>query len=265
VTSAAALADIEDVSAFLAFGVRAKLVPSRSDAYLRLVRRYIADSEFATEVHAAAKGWGLSILDVSVRSGLVLVPQAGSLFEIKMDDYVRMSSRENRDREKVLHGIVHLAAAALCFPRPDDLADDAYIGRVSVASVDIIVRETCRLIQDRIDGTAEGGDPTSGASELEEAWRVYMRRPETASTRNSKQNPVTTLGIASRALRWLADRGLLVQVSEEDGGTYRTTGRYQVHVRELAAHAAFQDLVSLGVQLPITGDGGLDSPAVFLD
>ena len=116
-TSAEALGDIEDVSAFLAFGVRAKLIPSRSDAYLRLVRRYIADSEFAVRVRAAAGGWGLSVLDVSLRSGLVLAAQPGSLFETKMDDYVRMASRDNRDREKVLHGIVHLAAAALCFPR----------------------------------------------------------------------------------------------------------------------------------------------------
>lgn len=260
-TSADALADIEDVSAFLAFGVRAKLIPSRSDAYLRLVRRYIADSNFAIRVRAAAEGWGLSVLDVSVRSGLVVAAQSGSLFEIKMDDYVRMASKENRDREKVLHGIVHLAAATLCFPRADDLADDAYIGRVSAASVDIIVREVCRMLQNRIEGTADSGDPVSGASELEEAWRAYTRRPETAA----KQNATTTLAIARRALRWLADRGLLMPVTEEDGGTYRTTGRYQVLVRELAAHSAFQDLVSLGVQLPIAGDGGLAGPAVVLD
>ena len=93
-TSASALADIEDVSALLAFGVRAKTLPSRSDAYLRLVRRYLADSEFAAQVRAAAEGWGLSVLDVSVRSGLVLAAQSGSLFEIKMDDYVRMASGE---------------------------------------------------------------------------------------------------------------------------------------------------------------------------
>ena len=260
-TSADALGDIEDVSAFLAFGVRAKLIPSRSDAYLRLVRRYIADSEFAVRVRAAAGGWGLSVLDVSVRSGLVLAAQPGSLFETKMDDYVRMASRENRDREKVLHGIVHLAAAALCFPRADDLADDAYIGRVSAASIDIIVREACRVIQDRIDGTADSGDPVSDASELEEAWRAYVRRPEVAT----RQSATTTLAIAKRALNWLVDRGLLMPMSEEDGGTYRTTGRYQVYVRELAAHAAFQDLVSLTVHLPVGGDGGLAGPAVLLD
>jgi hypothetical protein len=264
VTSASALADIEDVSALLAFGVRAKTLPSRSDAYLRLVRRYLADSEFAAQVRAAAEGWGLSVLDVSVRSGLVLAAQSGSLFEIKMDDYARMAS-ENRDREKVLHGIIHLATAALCFPRADDLADDAYIGRVTAASVDIIVREACRVIQSRIDAAAENGDPMSDASALEEAWRAYLRRPETAATRDARQNPVTTLAMAKRALRWLADRGLLVPVSEEDSDTYRTTSRYQVHVRELAAHAAFQDLVSLGVQLPIGGDGKLAGPAALLD
>lgn len=256
-SSAGALVDIEDVSAFLAFGVRAKLIPSRSDPYMRLVRRYLSDSEFATQVRASAAGWGLSVLDVSVRSGLVLAAMSGSVFEIRMDDYVRLASRENRDREKVLHGIVHLAAAALCFPRADDLADDTYVGRVSVMSVDTIVRETCRVLENRIAGTAESGDPVSDAPELEEAWRVYLRRPETATTRDARQNATTTLAIAKRALRWLADRGLLVQVSEEDGGTYRTTSRYQVQVRDLAAHAAFQDLVSLGLQPPITGDGKL--------
>lgn len=256
-TSADALADIEDVSAFLAFGVRAKLLPSRSDAYLRLVRRYIADSEFAIRVRAAAEGWGLSVLDVSVRNGLILAARPGSLFEIKMDDYVRMASRE-----KVLHAIAHLAVAAVCFPRADDLADDAYVGHVSATSVDIIVREACRVIQNRIDGTADSGDPVSGSSELEEAWRAYMRRPEIAA----RQNTTTTLAIAKRALNWLADRGLLMpRPMPEEDGTYRTTGRYQVYVRELAAHAAFQDLLSLGVQLPVDGDGRLAAPAVFLD
>jgi hypothetical protein len=259
------LADIEDVSTFLALGVRGKLIPSRSEPYLRLVRRYLADSEFAAQVRAAAVGWGLSVLDVSVRSGLVLAALSGSVFEVRLDDYVRLASRENRDREKILHGIVHLAAAALCFPRADDLADDAYVGRVSVAAVDTIVRETCRVLQNRIDGSAESGDPVSDAPELEEAWRVYLRRPETATTRDARQNATTTLAIAKRALRWLADRGLLVPMSEDDGGTYRTTSRYQVQVRELAAHAAFQDLVSLGLHPPIGGDGRLAGPVAFFD
>ena len=255
-----ALADVEDVSTFLAFGVRAKLVPSRSDAYIRLVRRYLADSEFAAQVRAAAEGWGLLVLDVSVRSGLVLAASPGSVFEIKMDDYVRMASRD-KEREKVLHGIVHLATAALAFPRPDDLADDTYVGRVSVAGVDTIVRETCRMLQNRVDGAVENSDPLSDARELEEAWRSYLRRPETATTRNA----TTTLAIAKRALNWLVDRGLLVAVSEEDGGTYRTTNRYQVQVRELAAHAAFQNLVKLGVQPPMAGDGMLSGPALVLE
>ena len=59
--------------------------------------------------------------------------------------------------------------------------------------------------------------------------------------------------MVSRALRFLADQGFLVQVNTEQGGTYRTTPRYQVQVRELAADSAFEELLALGALA--VGDG----------
>ncbi len=59
-----------------------------------------------------------------------------------------------------MHGLAHLAAAALAFPRPDDLGDDTYVGRVSVDQVDGAVREACRVLDERVAGTAEA-DPLS--------------------------------------------------------------------------------------------------------
>ena len=47
------------------------------------------------------------------------------------------------------------------------------------------------------------------------------------------------------ALRFLADQGFLVQVGES--GSYRTTPKYQIQVRELAAQRTFSELVELGV------------------
>jgi hypothetical protein len=44
-------------------------------------------------------------------------------------------------------------------------------------------------------------------------------------------------------------------VSDEQGGTYRTTPRYQIQVRELAADAAFDDLLALDV-VAVANDGG---------
>jgi hypothetical protein len=46
-------------------------------------------------------------------------------------------------------------------------------------------------------------------------------------------------------------------VSDSGGGTYRTTPRYQVQVRELAAERAFAELLDLGVVAVTDPSGSL--------
>ncbi|MFG3709303.1 hypothetical protein [Micromonospora sp. NPDC047730] len=257
-SDSAANMDAEAAARLVDFGLRTRQVPDRDRTYGELVRRYLQDTAFAQLVRAIASGFGLVVLDVSRRGGIVVVPTTESVFETKMEDYARQARvRERRDTEKVLHGIVHLAVAALSFPRPADLADDSYVGRVSVAYVDAMVRETCRVLEERVTQAGEREDPSAEAPELEQVWRAYSRRPETATTRDSRLNAGTTRGMVSRALRWLADRGLLVQVGEEGNGVYRTTSRYQIQARELAAESAFRELLSLGVVPPLDGEGAL--------
>jgi hypothetical protein len=62
-------------------------------------------------------------------------------------------------------------------------------------------------------------------------------------------------GLRGKALKFLAEQGFVHQVNEEGGGTYRTTPRYQVQVRELAAERAFDELIALGV-IEIGSPGG---------
>ncbi|GAA3989541.1 hypothetical protein GCM10022247_05200 [Allokutzneria multivorans] len=245
-------ADTAEAARLVAMGLRAKHIPSRETEYRDLVRRYQEDELFAATADAVATGLGLHVLDVSQRSGIILAADAGSVFEVKMEDYARRSLArgERRDTEKVLHGIVHLAVAALCFPRADDLANSSYVGRVSVDVVDVVVRDACRALDERT--AVEGdGDPTAEEPELEKAWRAYVRRPEVAATKDSRHNSDTTRAMISRALRWLADRGLLQSVGDEKDGVFRTTSKYQVHVRQLASHATFKSLLSLGVVPPM--------------
>lgn len=253
-------ADIEDAARLIGFGMRPKQLPGRDQDYAELVRRYGEDAGFKECADAVATGLGLLVLHVGQQTGVVLAATEDSVFEIKMDTYARQSKiRERRDVEKVLHGVIHLAAAALAFPRPDDLANDVYTGRVSVDQVDAIVRETCRVLDERsMDGTA---DPPAELPELERAWRAYARRPATAATKDGRLAADTTRGMVSRALRFLAEQGFLVQTSDEQGGIYRTTPRYQVQVRELAADAAFTDLLELGV-VTVAADGGTLRTAV---
>lgn len=248
--------DTEQAARLVAMGLRRKHVPGRDVAYRELVGRYQQDEVFAASVDAIASGLGLVVLDVTPVSGIVLAAEVGSVFEIKMDDYARQAKwRERRDTEKVLHGIAHLAVAALCFPRPDDLANDQYVGRVSVESVDLVVRETCRVLDERATKDFGNADPSAEEPELERAWRAYLRRPEVAATKDSRHNSDSTRGMVSRALKWLADRGLLQSVGEEADEVFRTTSRYQIHVRQLASQEAFRELLALGVVPPLTTRG----------
>jgi hypothetical protein len=235
--------DATAAAALIACGLRPKQVPSRDLVYGDLVRRYREDGEFARLVNCVATGLGLRVLDVSAAGGIVLAAGHESVFEIKMESYARQAKiRERRDVEKVLHGIVHLAVAALAFPRPADLASDTYVGRVSVEQVDLMVREACRVLDERA-----AGDPSADAPELEEVWRAYARRPEVAATKDGRSAADSTRGIVARALRFLAEQGFLVPVTGEQEGLYRTTHRYRIQVRELAADRAFQELLDLGV------------------
>jgi hypothetical protein len=239
---------IESAAQLVALGMRPKQLPARDPVYADLVARYSQDDDFKAAVHAVAAGLGLIVLAVGRQTGIVLAAQEDSVFEIKMDEYAKRAALGGkRAAEKVIHGVIHMAVAALGFPRPDDLANDTYIGRVSVEQVDAMVREACRVLEERARAADANNDPLEDAPDLERAWRAYARRPATATTKDGRLAADSTRGMTARAMRFLADQGLLVQVNGEQGGTYRTTPRYQVHVRELAAVRAFDELLELGV------------------
>nr|WP_242423762.1 hypothetical protein [Frankia sp. EI5c] len=242
----------------IAYGLRPKLVPARDSRYAELVRRYLRDQEFAALTQATAAGLGLVVLDVVERAGLVVGGAEDSAFAVRMSDYARRAGGEQRSAERLLHAIAQLAVAALAFPRPADLLDDSYVGRVSVEGVDAFVREACRLLERRVtaDPAAEADELGAGRT-LEAAWRLYSRRPAAGTTRDSRRLAGSTTGIVARAMGFLSDSGCLVPVSEHAGGTFRTTARYQIQVRELAADAALEELLALGVVTVADGSGGV--------
>ena len=249
--------DVESAARLVAHGMRPKALPSRDGGYEELVRRYRDDDRFADTVQRVASGLGLVVLAVAEQPGIVLAAVEDSVFEIRMDEYARRTALANRQADKMMHGLAHLAVAALAFPRPDDLGDDSYVGRVSVDQVDGAVREACRALDERAAGAEP--DPLSDAPQLEAAWRAWLRRPETTATKDGRAGDATTRGIVGKALRFLSEQGLLVPVGNE--GVYRTTPRYQVQVRELAAQRTFDELLELGV-LPVSSAGaGLTATA----
>lgn len=204
--------DVESAARLVSFGMRPKQLPSRDVVYGDLVRRYGEDSAFKQLTHAVAAGLGLMVLEVNLQAGAVLAATDESVFEIKMDSYARQSKiRERRETEKVLHGLVHLATAALGYPRPDDLANDTYIGRVSVEQVDAMVREACRILDERAAQAEANNDPLADAPELEQAWRPTpgvrrRRRPRTAGWRRTPPAAWSRAPCASSRIRVFSSR-----------------------------------------------------------
>jgi len=269
---AATPADTADAARLVSFGLHSKLLPARDAEYAELLRRYRDEPVFARLADAVATGLGLVVLEVSTRAGMALAADEDSVFAVRMGDYARRATADSADR--FLHGLAHLAVAAMAFPRPEDLADDGYIGRITVNGVDAFVRQACRRLAERAEEQGENSDPDTGAPGLEAAWRVYARRSATGATKDARRLAGSTTGIIGKAAAFLVDSGFLQRTSDDAGGTYRTTARYQLQVRDMAGNAAMTELLELGVvpvsdgsptllppedgdDLEIAGDAGL--------
>ncbi|CAM5255948.1 hypothetical protein SFUMM280S_06208 [Streptomyces fumanus] len=225
-------ADAADAARLVAFGLQPKLLPARDQEYADLLRRYREDPPFARLADAVAAGLGLVVLEVSPRAGMAVTAAEDSVFAVRMGDYARRAAADSGDR--FLHGLAHLAVAAMAFPRPEDLADDGYIGRVTVNGVDSFVRQACHRLEERAAEQGENTDPVSDAPGLEAAWRIWARRSAAGATKDARRLPGSTTGIVGKAVAFLTDSGFLQRTGDEHGGTYRTTARYQLQVRNLA-------------------------------
>jgi hypothetical protein len=251
-------ADVADAARLVSFGLQPKLPPARDAEYADLVRRYREVPAFARLADAVATGLGLVVLEVSPRAGMAVAAAEDSVFAVRMSDYSRRAASDATDR--FLHGLAHLAAAAMAFPRPEDLADDGYIGRITVNGVDAFVRQACRRLEEQAAEQGDNTDPESSAPGLEAAWRVWSRRSATGATKDARRLAGSTTGIVGKAVAFLVDSGFLQRTGDDSGGTYRTTARYQLQVRDLAGSAAMAELLDLGVVPVSDGTASLLPP-----
>jgi hypothetical protein len=242
-------ADAADAARLVSFGLQPKLLPARDAEYTELLRRYREDTAFARIADAVATGFGLIVLEVSPRAGMAVTAAEDSVFAVRMGDYARRAATDSADR--FLHGLAHLAVAAMSFPRPEDLADDGYIGRITVNGVDGFVRQACRRLEERAEAEGENTDPSTDAPGLEVAWRIYARRSATGATKDARRLAGSTTGIVGKAVAFLTESGFLQRTGDDAGGAYRTTARYQLQVRDMAGHAAMSELLELGI-VPVT-------------
>ncbi len=249
-------ASVTHAARLIAFALRPKVKPARDETYAELVRRYRTDDTFAELVRCVTLGLDLVVLDVHEQHGMVVASTDESVFTIRMTDYARRTNGEGKASERVLHALAHLGAATLAYPRPADLSNPAYVGRVTVHGVEAFIREAARRLRESALERGEDIDPSPDTPSLEAAWSVYIRRAANPGSGDGRRVASSTVGMVSKALTFLSDQGLLNRSSDLDGGTYATTSRYRVQVIE-AGRRMFSELLDLGITEVTDGTGTL--------
>jgi hypothetical protein len=227
-------ADAGAASQLLSYGLQPRLRPAGTPPYAQLIERHQGDVAFRDLVDHVADGLGLVVLDVSAASGVTLAATPGSPFELRLADYRTNLSADDR----LLHGLLHVGIAAYAYPTSASLTDDD-VRQASVQAVEAFIRAGCLRLQERA-GTA---DPTTDQPETAQAWRLYLRRQAVRETADGRVGVSTTTGMVKYAFERLVAAGLATRASDVDGGTYRMLGRYRIGVRELAATAAYRELL----------------------
>jgi hypothetical protein len=250
---------LSDASRLLAYGLRPRARTANDLTYRELVHRAESDPAFLQMVRTVAAGQGLMILHCDPRVGLVLASEDDGPYRMTISEYSTRAGAAGKSHERVLHGLAWLATAVMAFPRPADLDDDSYIGRVSVDGVDAFVREACRLLQETARDAGEEVDTPSSDPGLEQAWRTYQRRSATGKTGDARQLSSSTQGMISKAMKVMTEQGFLNATPDERRSVYTTTPRFQVHVRELVAQRAYRELIEMNIVVVADGNGSLSA------
>jgi hypothetical protein len=246
------LQSAERAARLLAYGLQARLRPGGEPEYAELIQCYESDGDFRTLVAAVAAGLRLEVLEAG-EFGLALGAESDSLFAYRLRDYRATTSVEDR----LLHGLVHLAAASYCYPSARDLDERASVKRISVGALELYLREVCeRLAEQRGES-----DPREDQPETEQAWRIYHRRNATRESPAGRTHHKSTQGIVRHALEFLAEQGFLRKLSDDEGGTFQVLARYRIQVRELAAHEGYRMLCQAGGLLGSEAGRQAESPA----
>ncbi|TXS66108.1 hypothetical protein EAO69_30280 [Streptomyces sp. me109] len=246
--------DTAAVNRLLAFGFQPGLTPRRNAEYATLVDRCRTDQAFAQLLHAAARGFDLTVIAVDPRAGLVLGATAETQFAASVTDHI------TRPADRPIAALAHLAIAALAYYRPEDLDDPAHVGRVTVRHVDAMVERATKELERQVaEAGADDGVPADHP-DLIQLWRYYQRRNPVSSTGDDRAHSKSRHALIKRVAEYLADNGMLRRAGKENGGTYTTTARYQIQVRELAGQQMLGQLAELGITAGPDGTPAFSSP-----
>lgn len=97
-------------------------------------------------------------------------------------------------------------------------------------------------IRKAAESTQRSAEPSGDQIAPTDALVVYVAEKAVSHNKGSEAlRQDCTAWKVGRVLRWLADRGFLVR-DTSDKDRYRSTERFRLHVREVAANAVFEAL-----------------------
>lgn len=222
----------EPAGRLLSFALRPTLLPSAQPEYHSLVKRFLSDAAFQRTTEAFLEGLGLRVLGVSEVFGMVLGAASDSPFAVRRDDYGRIRTTTDR----LVQGIIHLAIAAWCFPRAEDLLESDMVAapRLTVETlVEHLVQlcEECRRQDDNGDASPE--------EELRTAAQAIMALGK-YSDNTGRESFSTLAGKVQHAMTFLAEQGMFKRDDRDSRPGWMARPAFRLHVRELAGHRAWQ-------------------------
>jgi hypothetical protein len=240
-----ALDAAEKAARLVSFALRPRVLPTDDADYVELIREFMGDASAMQMLERIVRGLRLRVLEVNIRSGLVLGTSNESPFELHRDDYhARMSASD-----RIVQGLIHLAIAAWCYPRAEDLgeADDVLPARLTVEGLVTYVHGLCEELKGR-----EEKNIALPSAELRTSWQHILALGKYADSADGRLSFATLAGKVRYALNFLTNHGLLKRDAISGRESWLARPAFRIHVRELAGHEAFA-IVSDAAQEAVNG------------
>jgi hypothetical protein len=231
-----------DAGRLVRLALDSRITGARDTEYAQLVGTYLTDLEFRAEVDAFAGGQGLAVVDASPLQLVLSVTDPDSPFSFRRNPG---RAGEYDYDARVCAGLIHLAIVCLAYPTARDLASDR-TPRLSVLQVDRRLRSAAVPARE----AGQSPDRPTDQPELERAWALYARQPQTHEIADKRAYTRGTLRWVTREFEWLGSHALARKEADEEGGRYLLTRRHRVLARQVAVPAATRALIEAEERQP---------------
>lgn len=225
--------DLVAANRLLALSLDRSSRPGSNTDHGELLGRFRTDPGYASAVRQAAEPLGLRVLGADPQLGLVLDTTADSPFSLRSED-VQREFKWGSANERIIYGVALVGIATFCYPTANSFSES---GARLVTAL-----EVGDWIREAAESTQRSTEPSGDQIAPPDALATYVAEKAVSHNKSSealKQD--CTVYKVGRLLRWLADGGFLVR-DTGDKDRFRSTERFRLHVREVAANAVFETI-----------------------